>query len=58
MVRGGSVPTLRLAETRLQELASITAFPIVPDFDRFPEYGRDLDNTFWEIGIAGHWIKS
>jgi sulfide:quinone oxidoreductase len=37
--------------------ASLTVFPIVPDFDRYPEYGRDLDHTFGEIGLAGHWIK-
>lgn len=37
--------------------ASITVFPIVPDFERFPEYGRDLSATFGEIGLAGHWIK-
>ena len=37
--------------------ASMTVFPIVPDFERYPEYGRDLDYTFGEIGLAGHWIK-
>lgn len=37
--------------------ASITVFPIVPDYDRYPEFGRDLDYTFGEIGLAGHWIK-
>jgi sulfide:quinone oxidoreductase len=37
--------------------ASITVFPIVPDFERFPEYGRDPRHTFGEIGLAGHWIK-
>lgn len=37
--------------------ASITVFPIVPDYQRYPEYGRDIDQTFGEIGLAGHWIK-
>lgn len=37
--------------------ASIMVFPIVPDFERYPDYGRDLDGTFGEIGLAGHWIK-
>ena len=37
--------------------ASMTVFPIVPDYERYPEYGRDLDRTFGEIGLAGHWIK-
>jgi len=37
--------------------AAITVFPIVPDFERYPEHGRDLRHTFGEIGLAGHWIK-
>ncbi|MBP6716084.1 MAG: FAD-dependent oxidoreductase [Acidobacteria bacterium] len=37
--------------------ASMTVFPIVPDFETYPDYGRDLDATFGEIGLAGHWIK-
>ncbi len=37
--------------------ASLTVFPIVPDYDRYPEYGRDIEYTFGEIGLAGHWIK-
>ncbi len=37
--------------------ASMTVFPIVPDYAKYPPYGRDLDFTFGEIGLAGHWIK-
>jgi sulfide:quinone oxidoreductase len=37
--------------------ASMTVYPVVPDFARYPLYGRDLDRTFGEIGLAGHWIK-
>jgi len=37
--------------------ASITMYPVVPDFEKFPECGRDMKNTFGEIGLAGHWIK-
>jgi sulfide:quinone oxidoreductase len=37
--------------------ATITVYPIVPDYERFPEYGRNLDYTFGEVGLAGHWIK-
>ena len=37
--------------------ASMTVFPIVPDWERYPEYGRDMKRTFGEIGLAGHWIK-
>ena len=37
--------------------ASMTVFPIVPDWERYPDYGRDLKRTYGEIGLAGHWIK-
>lgn len=37
--------------------ATITVFPIVPDFKKYPDYGRDLNLTFGEIGLAGHWLK-
>lgn len=36
---------------------SITVFPIIPDYDKYPDYGRDTNYTFGEIGLAGHWIK-
>ncbi|MDP1571025.1 MAG: FAD-dependent oxidoreductase [Vicinamibacterales bacterium] len=37
--------------------ASMTVFPIVPDYERYPGSGRDRRFTFGEIGLAGHWIK-
>jgi sulfide:quinone oxidoreductase len=37
--------------------ASMTMYPIVPDYARFPGLGRDPRYTFGEIGSAGHWIK-
>jgi len=37
--------------------ASMTVFPVVPDFEKYPDFGRDMKNTFGEIGVAGHWIK-
>jgi sulfide:quinone oxidoreductase len=37
--------------------ASLTVYPIVPDYERYPVYGRDLAQTSGEIGLAGHWIK-
>jgi sulfide:quinone oxidoreductase len=37
--------------------ASMTMFPVVPDYERYPETGRDLKHTTGEIGSAGHWIK-
>ncbi|NJN25804.1 MAG: FAD-dependent oxidoreductase [Cyclobacteriaceae bacterium] len=36
---------------------SLTMYPIIPDFHRYPETGRDLNYTSGEIGLAGHWIK-
>lgn len=38
--------------------ASMTMYPVVPDYQRFPGTGRDLRYTTGEIGSAGHWIKS
>lgn len=37
--------------------ATMTVFPIVPDFEKYPEYGRDMSLTFGEVGLAGHWMK-
>ncbi len=37
--------------------ASITMFPIVPDYKKYPKFGRDLSLTTGEIGLAGHWLK-
>ena len=37
--------------------ASMTMYPVVPDFERFPATGRSTKDTFGEIGLAGHWIK-
>lgn len=37
--------------------ASMTMYPIIPDFDKYPDTGRSLRYTSGEIGLAGHWIK-
>lgn len=37
--------------------ASMTVFPIVPDYEKFPQWGRDIRYTFGEPGLAGHWVK-
>jgi sulfide:quinone oxidoreductase len=37
--------------------ASMTMYPVVPDYMKFPTTGRSIDDTFGEIGLAGHWIK-
>lgn len=37
--------------------ASLTVYPLVPDFEKYPETGRSLRYTTGEIGLAGHWLK-
>ena len=39
------------------QAATMTVFPIVPDWEKYPQWGRDLSYTVGEIGLAGHWIK-
>jgi hypothetical protein len=36
---------------------SITMYPIVPDYRKYPNTGRDIKLTFGEVGRSGHWIK-
>lgn len=36
--------------------AAMTMYPVVPNYQEF-ETGRDLKETFGEIGLAGHWMK-
>jgi len=37
--------------------ATMTVYPIVPDFEKYPEHGRDISYTMGEAGLAGHWLK-
>lgn len=37
--------------------AAMTMFPVVPDYEKYPDSGRSIKDTFGEIGLAGHWIK-
>ncbi len=37
--------------------ATMTVFPVVPDYEKYPKWGRDLRYTIGEPGLAGHWIK-
>ncbi|MEA1878970.1 MAG: FAD/NAD(P)-binding oxidoreductase [Bacteroidota bacterium] len=37
--------------------ATMTVSPIVPDWEKYPNWGRDINATVGEIGLAGHWIK-
>jgi sulfide:quinone oxidoreductase len=37
--------------------ASMTVYPVVPDYEKYPIYGRDMKLTYGEVGLAGHWMK-
>jgi len=37
--------------------ATMTVSPVVPDWEKYPEWGRNIKSTVGEIGLAGHWIK-
>jgi sulfide:quinone oxidoreductase len=37
--------------------ATMTVFPVVPDYEKYPKWGRDISYTMGEPGLAGHWIK-
>lgn len=37
--------------------ATIVMYPVVPDYDRYPIYGRDLKIMNMDIGLSGAWIK-
>lgn len=37
--------------------ATMTVSPVVPDWEKYPKWGRDINATVGEIGLAGHWIK-
>jgi sulfide:quinone oxidoreductase len=39
------------------QAATMTVSPIVPDWEKYPEYGRDINKTVGVIGLAGHWMK-
>jgi sulfide:quinone oxidoreductase len=36
--------------------AVISMYPIVPNYEKY-EYGRDMNLTFGDQGLAGHWLK-
>ncbi|NOZ89859.1 MAG: FAD-dependent oxidoreductase [Epsilonproteobacteria bacterium] len=37
--------------------AAMTVYPIVPDFEKYPGVGRDMNGTSGELGLAAHWVK-
>lgn len=39
------------------QAATMTVYPIVPDYEKYAEWGRDIKYTVGEPGLAGHWLK-
>jgi sulfide:quinone oxidoreductase len=37
--------------------ASILINPLVPDYEKHPDYGRNIDSCHMELGLAGAWLK-
>lgn len=37
--------------------ATMTVYPIVPNWEKYPQWGRDINYTVGEAGVAGHWLK-
>ncbi|MFB6318810.1 NAD(P)/FAD-dependent oxidoreductase [Saccharicrinis sp. FJH54] len=37
--------------------ATMTVSPVVPDWEKYPDWGRDIKATVGEVGLSGHWIK-
>ncbi len=36
---------------------TMSVYPTIPDFKKYPDFGRDIEYTMGEPGIAGHWFK-
>ena len=49
--------TIELASGQSFAIAGLMQNNISRSLDKYPGLGRDLDYTFGEIGLAGHWIK-
>jgi len=45
------------AGLRKGSAAAMTMYPVVPDWQKYPQTGRDVKGTSGEIGLAGHWMK-
>jgi sulfide:quinone oxidoreductase len=39
------------------QAAVMTVNPIVPDWEKYPKWGRNIKDTVGVIGTAGHWMK-
>lgn len=42
---------------RKGQAAVMTVNPIVPDWEKYPKWGRNLNDTVGVVGTAGHWMK-
>jgi len=42
---------------RKGQAAVMTVNPIVPDWEKYPKWGRNLHDTVGVVGTAGHWMK-
>ena len=36
---------------------TMSVYPTIPDYKKYPDFGRDINYTMGEPGIAGHWFK-
>ncbi len=36
---------------------TMSVYPTIPDFKKYPDFGRDIRYTMGEPGVAGHWFK-
>ncbi len=36
---------------------TMSVYPTIPDYKKYPDFGRDIRYTLGEIGAAGHWFK-
>ena len=36
---------------------SMSVYPTIPDYKKYPDFGRDINYTIGEVGVAGHWFK-
>lgn len=39
------------------QAAVMTVSPIVPDWEKYPKWGRNINDTVGQVGSAGHWMK-
>ncbi len=36
---------------------TMSVYPTIPDYKKYPDFGRDINYTMGEPGLAGHWFK-